>query len=269
MSNTHNATPILAQPERKITIYSTKNGAKNAITTNATTWGELKSLIKREVGIDTNKFLATETISKMTYEVDDINLPASSFYLIIRPKDTKAGAGKVAAPYPLDRKELMTSLKDAFAINPSLKEKFGGNVSQTKTPELEAFHKKFIAGKEIKAPTETKVVAKVAPKKEAPVKKEVAPKKETPKTSKATKAPAKATPAKKEVKAPVKATAKTTAKPAPKARAKVSVKDNGVGDVVDTVAKNKVQEPTAEELKKADQEETAKLSQQAISLFGR
>ena len=88
MSNTHNATPILAQPERKITIYSTKNGAKNAITTNATTWGELKSLIKREVGIDTNKFLATETISKMTYEVDDINLPASSFYLIIRPKDT-------------------------------------------------------------------------------------------------------------------------------------------------------------------------------------
>jgi len=265
MTESHDATPMLAQPERKITIYSTKNGAKNAITTNATSWGELKSLIKREVGIDTDKFLATETLSKMTYEVDDIQLPAASFFLIIRPKDTKAGA-KATVPYPLDRKELMTSLKDAFAVNPSLKEKFGGNVSQTTTSELEAFHKKHIAGKEIKAPAKTKAVAKVAPKKEAPAKKEVAPKKETAKTSKTTKVPAKA-PVKKEVKAPVKAKPVAVTKKVEKKLAPAKTKN--VADVVEDVAKSKVQEPTAEDLKKADQEETARLAAEAKKLFGR
>lgn len=193
MSNNSDNTPVLAQAERKITIYSTKNGDKKAITTNATSWGELKGLIRREIGIDTNKFLATETISKMTYEVDNITLPAASFYLIIRPKDTKAGA-KAVVPYSLNRKEIMAELKEAFSIDPSLREKLGGNMTQVKTPELEVFHKKYIAGKTIKAP---KAAAKAAPKKEAP-KKEVV-KKETAK-------PAKKEPVKKvvEKKAPAK-----------------------------------------------------------------
>lgn len=257
MSETHDATPMLAQPERKITIYSTKNGDKKAITTNATNWGELKGLIRREVGIDTDKFLATETISKMTYEVDDIQLPASSFYLIIRPKDTKAGAGKVVTPYHLNRKELMAELKDVFSINPSLKEKLGGNMTQIKTPELEAFHKKYIAGKEIKSPAK---VTKTVTKKEAPAKKEVTPKKETVKTSKVT---PKAT-VKKEVKVP----AKTAVKATPKKTEKKPV-NNGVADVVDTVAKSKVQEPSPEDLKKADKEETEKLAAEARSMFKR
>jgi hypothetical protein len=266
MSNTENS-PILAQPERKITIYSTKNGDKKAITTNATSWGELKGLIKREIGIDTDKFLATETISKMTYEVDDILLPASSFYLIIRPKDTKAGAGKAPVAYPLNRNEIMASLKEAFSVNPSLKEKLGGNMTQIKTSELEVFHKKYIAGKEIKAPAK----AKVATKKEAPVKKEVAPKKEAVKTSKvAPKAPAKATPVKKETKAAVKAPTKTTAKPAAKvAPVKKEAKVKNVANVVEDVAKSKVQEPSAEELKKADKEETERLAAEARQMFKR
>ncbi len=266
MSDTHNATPMLAQPERKITIYSTKNGDKKAITTNATSWGELKGLIRREIGIDTDKFLATETVSKMTYEVDDINLPASSFYLIIRPKDTKAGAGKVVAPYPLDRKELFAAIKEAITANPSLKEKLGGNVTQMKTPDLEAFHKKHIAGKVIKAPAKaTKAVAKVAPKKEVPVKKEVAPKKETAKTSKtASKAPAKAVPAKKEVKT----TTKAVAKPVAVSKA-VKEKLAPKATPVKKETKAKVQEPSAEDLRKADQEETARLAQEAKNMFKR
>lgn len=257
MSETHNAMPILAQPERKITIYSTKNGDKKSITTNATSWGELKSLIRREVGIDTDKFLATETISKMTYEVDDIALPASSFYLIIRPKDTKAGAKAVLA-YPLNRKEIMASLKEAFAIDASLKDKLGGNMTQVKTPELEAFHKKYIAGKTIKTPKA--VAAKAVIKKETPVKKEAAPKKETSKTSKAVKAPAKATPTKKEIKTPTK---EVKEKKAPIAK-------KNVADVVDTVAKAKEkEEPSPEELIKADKEETDFLAQEAKKLFKR
>ncbi len=248
MSESQNATPILAQAERKITIYSTKNGDKKAITTNATTWGELKSLIRREVGIDTDKFLATETISKMTYEVDDISLPPSSFYLIVRPKDTKAGA-KAVAPYPLDRKQLFAAIKGAITANPSLKEKLGGNVTQMKTPDLEVFHKKYIAGKEVKAPA--KAVKTVA-------KKEVAPKKETTKTSKATtKAPAK-----KEVKAVAKPATKKVEKKAP-------TKAKNVADVVEDVAKSKVQEPSPEDLRKADQEETNRLAQEARNMFKR
>jgi len=239
MSNSSENTPVLAQPERKITIYSTKNGDKKAITTNATSWGELKGLIRREIGIDTDKFLATETVSKMTYEVDDINLPASSFYLIIRPKDTKAGA-KAVVPYPLNRKEIMAELKDAFAIDPSLKEKLGGNMTQVKTPELEVFHKKYIAGKTIKAP---KAAAKAAPKKEA-VKKEIAPKKEVVK-------PAKKEPVKKVV------------------EKKASAKGKNVADVVDSVAKAKSEEPSPEELRRLDREETDRLAKEAKAMFKR
>lgn len=244
-----NATPILAQPERKITVYSTKNGDKKAITTNATSWGELKTLIRREIGIDTDKFLATETASKMTYEVDDIALPATPFYLIIRPKDTKAGAKAV---YPLNRKEIMAELKEAFSINPSLKEKLGGNMTQVKTPELEVFHKKYIAGKTIKAP---KVAAKAAPKKEAPVKKEVASKKEV---------------------APKKEAVKTVAKKEPVkkvAEKKVPGFKKNVANVVEDVAKAKAEveseKLSPEELRKLDKEETDRLAKEASHMFKR
>ena len=170
MSQENNATPIVAQQERKITVYSTKNGSKKTITTNATSWGESQSLISRQLDIDTSKFLATETVSKTTYEVADIKLPAKDFYLIMRPKETKSGAKEVAA-YPLNRKELMTAIKEATTNNDKLKKLLGGNVTQMKTPILEAFHKKHIAGKTVKP--STKEAPKAVAKTKA-VKKEVA-----------------------------------------------------------------------------------------------
>ena len=173
MSQENNATPIVAQQERKITVYSTKNGSKKSITTNATSWGELQKLISRELDIDASKFLATETVSKTTYEVADITLPAKEFYLILRPKDTKSGA-KAVEPYPLNRKELMTAIKEATTGNEKLKKLLGGNVTQMKTPILEAFHKKHIAGKTAKpsikeAPKAVATKTKAAKKDVAPV----------------------------------------------------------------------------------------------------
>lgn len=172
MSEENNATPIVAQQERKITVYSTKNGNKKSITTNATSWGELQTLIRRELDIDTSKFLATETVSKTTYEVPDIVLPSKDFYLIMRPKETKSGA-KVAEVYPLNRKELMTAIKEATTGDDKLKKLLGGNVTQMKTPILEAFHKKHIAGKTAKP--STKEAPKAVATKTKATKKEVAP----------------------------------------------------------------------------------------------
>ena len=172
MSQENNATPIVAQQERKITVYSTKNGNKKSITTNATSWGELQKLISRELDIDTSKFLATETVSKTTYEVADIVLPSKDFYLIMRPKETKSGT-KAVQPYPLNRKELMTAIKEATTGDDKLKKLLGGNVTQMKTPILEAFHKKYIAGKTAK--TSTKEAPKAVATKTKAAKKEVAP----------------------------------------------------------------------------------------------
>jgi hypothetical protein len=129
------------QEVRKITLYSTKTGVKDNLMSTATTYGQLKKEIKN-LGIDADKFKATETTNKVRFEIDEAVLPISAFYLILTPIDTKSGAD-----YPLDRKELFAAIKEAITAQPELKNKLGGNVTQMKTPVLEAFHKKHIAGK--------------------------------------------------------------------------------------------------------------------------
>ena len=180
MSETHNAVPIAVQPERKIIIYSTKTGSKNELLSNAKTWGELKPQIAK-LGIDVDKMLITETVRKTDLVFDLAELPETTFYLIARPKETKSGAVvKKSEPYPLNRKELMAAIKVFTEADPVLKAKIG-NISQTKTPDLEIFHKKFVLGKNPK-------VAKI-----------VTPKGTVAKTA-TTKAPSKSTAKVKEVK---------------------------------------------------------------------
>ena len=231
---------VAEQSVRKVTIYSTKTGSKQSIESSSSTYGPLKKEISK-LGIDVDKFLVTETGKKVTYELNEAELPSGPFFLIIRPKETKSGA-KAADVYPLNRKELMSAIKDAVHADPKLKEKLGGNVTQMKTPLLEAFHKKHIAGKTFNAP-------KVAAKKEKV-------KKETPK-QKIAKVEKVSTPkVKEEKKAKVSKTNGTE-------------ESNGVGEVVGAVAEAKKSEDmlSKEQWEKQDREETEMLANMSKSLF--
>lgn len=232
-------TGAVGQAIRKVTIYSTKTGSKQSIESKETTYGPLKREI-RNLGIDVDKFLVTETGKKVTYELDEAELPTGPFYLIIRPKETKSGAKATAKAYPLDRKELMTAIKDAVHADPKLKEKLSGNVTQMKTPILEDFHKKHIAGKTFKA-VPVKEAKKVVTKKETPVVKAKEKKVSTP----AIEEKVKKTVATKEEIKPTKETSKN------------------VTNVVDPVIKSKKQ------LEKEDKAETDMLAGMSKRLFKR
>lgn len=225
MSNgntTHDAVPIVPQPERKVTIYSTKTGTKSSLQSKAANWGELKPEL-RKLGIDVDKMLVTETVRKTDLVFDPAELPATDFYIIARPKETKSGAtAKKTEPYPLNRAELMAAIKPFIIADPKLKEKLGTNLSQTKTPELEVFHKKYVAGKEPKAAPAAKTTKGAAAK------------------ATTTKTPAKTALT---VKAKSTTTAKTPASKSSTSKSTVAKtatsKNNGSGDVVSSVAKSK------------------------------
>ena len=74
----------------KIKIFSTKGTQKYEHTSEATTWGQLKSEISSL--FDLNSLTATENITKRDLSVDSAELPKQDFALFLRPKATKLGA---------------------------------------------------------------------------------------------------------------------------------------------------------------------------------
>ena len=80
----------------KIKIFSTKGTQKYEHTSEATTWGQLKSEISNL--FDLESLTATENITKRDLSVDSAELPKDDrgnyldFTLFLRPKATKLGA---------------------------------------------------------------------------------------------------------------------------------------------------------------------------------
>jgi len=62
------------------------------ILSTATTWGELKPQIRKE-GFDVSSLLAAENITRHDLISDLAVLPTGPFRVIMRPKETKSGAG--------------------------------------------------------------------------------------------------------------------------------------------------------------------------------
>jgi len=122
---------------REITIYATRGGQMQKITTDVTTWGELQPLV-RNAGFDLSSLLAAENITKTDLVNDLAVLPTTAFRLFLRPRQTKSGA--------LDRKECFAAIKVHLLNHPEDKNKFsinGRNVTQLPTAtvqELVAIH---------------------------------------------------------------------------------------------------------------------------------
>ena len=117
--------------EREITIYATRGGQMQKITTDVTTWGELQPLV-RNAGFDLSSLLAAENITKTDLVNDLAVLPTSAFRLFLRPKQTKSGA--------LDRKECFAAIKVHLLNHPEDKHKFiinGRNMTQLPTETVQ------------------------------------------------------------------------------------------------------------------------------------
>lgn len=116
---------------REITIYATRGGQMQKITTDVTTWGELQPLV-RNAGFDLSSLLAAENVTKTDLVNDLAVLPTSAFRLFLRPKQTKSGA--------LDRKECFAAIKLHLTNHPEDKHKFivdGRNVTQMTTEAVQ------------------------------------------------------------------------------------------------------------------------------------
>jgi len=75
---------------RKVTVYSTKGKSNAEITTDVTTWGELKVLLTGE-GYDLESLNATENINRTDLINTEAALPEGEFTVFLRPKQTKSG----------------------------------------------------------------------------------------------------------------------------------------------------------------------------------
>lgn len=139
---------------REITIYATRGGQMQKITTDVTTWGELQPLV-RNAGFDLSSLLAAENITKTDLVNDLAVLPTTAFRLFLRPKQTKSGA--------YDRKQCFAIIKAHLAVSPEDKAKFtidGKNVTQLSTPVVQDLVAKYCNGLKTTVPA-TRVVNEV------------------------------------------------------------------------------------------------------------
>lgn len=130
------------QNQREITIYATRGGKTEKITTDVTTWGALRPLVQR-AGYDLSSLLAAESFTKHDLVNDLALLPVENFRLFLRPRQTKSGAEE------LSRKECFGMIKNHVASNPKNKQKFiidGKNMTQLSTPVLQKLVSKYCKG---------------------------------------------------------------------------------------------------------------------------
>lgn len=118
---------------RIITVYSSqgKNGVE--ISTDVSTYGQLKPLLTKEgFKHDGMNAIISETDNLLIG--DDSQLLDGDFTLIMTPKKTKAGAAS-----DRDRKTCYSRIKEIVTANPAAKDKFtedGKNYTQIKTDTL-------------------------------------------------------------------------------------------------------------------------------------
>lgn len=152
----------IAQEERVVVLYATRGAKKEKISTNVTTWGQLKALAKK-AGFEVDKLHCTENVGKHDLVHEEAVLPTGTFTVFMRPKETKSGA--------MDRKELFAAIKEFVGTDKDRKQLFivdGKNMTQLPTPKLEELYNTHIAGntsapatsaKETKSPTKSSKVA--------------------------------------------------------------------------------------------------------------
>ena len=75
---------------RKIIVYSTK-GKSGSFESDAKTWGEIQSDVRRIVG-GLDNLIATESVNKTNLGHQDSVLPEGDFKIFLRPSKTKSGA---------------------------------------------------------------------------------------------------------------------------------------------------------------------------------
>lgn len=133
--------------EREITIYATRGGNMKKILSTATTWGELKPQIRKE-GFDVSSLLAAENITRHDLISDLAVLPTGPFRVIMRPKETKSGAG---LPY----KEVRGLIQVLVGSSDAAKSHFncdGKNYTLKSTDELNRLYDSYSGDKGATAP---------------------------------------------------------------------------------------------------------------------
>jgi hypothetical protein len=92
---------------RKVTIYSTRTRATQVIETEATTWGELKSLINDDMGVSSSKVMIRE--NRTTLEHNDAALPEGDITLFLYPEKVKSGTDG-----DVEIKDVVRAMKSRF-----------------------------------------------------------------------------------------------------------------------------------------------------------
>ena len=161
---------------RKIIVYSTK-GKSGSFESNAKTWGEIQSDVRRIVG-DLDNLIATENVNKTNLGHQDSVLPEGDFKIFLRPSKTKSGATNFNS---MSFKELRTFIAEQGQpckdyLNDEAK-KSGRNWTQLSTEEIQKYLSSYYGSKSSSSSS-----SKTSPKKE------VKPAKETKPSAKAIKA---------------------------------------------------------------------------------
>lgn len=76
--------------QRKVTVLSTKTNEQKEITTDVTTWGQLKPVLSAN-GFDPSGLKAMLQATKVTLENDSAVLPDGDFVLFLTPGKVKSG----------------------------------------------------------------------------------------------------------------------------------------------------------------------------------
>lgn len=123
---------------RVITVFSSRGGTIK-VTTDASTWGDLKPLL-REQGQETDGLLGTINTTKKDLEKNEDELPAGPFVIFFRPIETKAGSS---------RKEICAEIKEFITADASAKDFFNKdkNYTNKSTDDLEKLVASFKKGK--------------------------------------------------------------------------------------------------------------------------
>ena len=163
---------------RKIIVYSTK-GKSGSFESNAKTWGEIQSDVRRIVG-DLDNLIATENVNKTNLGHQDSVLPEGDFKIFLRPSKTKSGATNFNS---MSFKELRTFIAEQGQpckdyLNVEAK-KSGRNWTQLSTEEMKTLLSSYSSGKSSSSRSSSS---------KATAKKEEKPAKETKPSAKAIKA---------------------------------------------------------------------------------
>jgi len=124
-----------------VTLYATRGGKKEKITTSAKTWGELKGEVS-SAGFDVKKLHATESITKSNLVNDQALIPQQNFTLFLTPKETKSGSRDASTMAYADVKKAVKADIDA---NPDHAKAHYGNYTQLSSAKMKELYSSYIS----------------------------------------------------------------------------------------------------------------------------